>query len=348
MESPMVSLAVVAYKAAAHLGALLDDIAAQTYPRDRMELLLIDSDSSDASDADGTRALMEAFREEAAGWAPPLAVRVLENPGRILTCGCNVALDAYRGDALVRVDAHASIPPGFIEASVNALLAGHDIVGGHVATAPPRTGREAPLVALDTSRFAGGVAAFRNEGEAREVDALAYPLVRRQVYERVGRFDERLVRTEDNDMFGRMRQAGYRLWYDPAIASLRCTRGTLLGQLRQKWGNGYWVGRSLRVQPRGISLRHLTPALFVLALLCLGAAAALGWPWPLACLAGLYAACSVVFAFREAWFAPLGGKLRCLLFLPFLFFGVHLCYGVGTLVGLTGARRVARSDKGGR
>ncbi|MCL2545370.1 MAG: glycosyltransferase, partial [Clostridia bacterium] len=161
METPTVSLAVVAYNAEACLGALLDDIRAQTHPFDQMELLLIDSASTD-----GTRALMEGFRQEAAGWQPPLCVRVLHNPGRILACGCNVALDAYAGGALLRLDAHARIPPNFVQANARALTEERDIVGGQVASMPPRTAREAPLVALDASRFAGGAAAFRNAGEA--------------------------------------------------------------------------------------------------------------------------------------------------------------------------------------
>lgn len=333
----MVSLAVVAYNAEAHLRALLDDIRAQTYPFDRMELLLIDSRSTDA-----TRVLMEAFREEAAGFKKmPLPVRLLDNPGRILACGCNVALDAYAGDALLRVDAHARIPPNFVEANVRALAAGHDIVGGQVASEPPRTAREAPLVALDASRFAGGVAAFRNTGVAREVDALAYPLVRRRVYDRVGRYDERLVRTEDNDMAWRMRRAGFRLWYTPEVTSRHRARNTLGGQLSQKWRNGRWVGLSLLVQPRGFSARHFAPMLFVLALLGAGAAFAMGWRLGLGLLGAGYAFCDAVFAVRAARASPLG-KIRCLWSLPWMFLLVHLCYGAGTLTGLPGTFRIVK------
>ncbi|MCL2810961.1 MAG: glycosyltransferase family 2 protein [Clostridia bacterium] len=341
METPMVSLSVVAYNAQVHLGALLNDIRAQTYPFDRMELLLIDSGSSD-----GTRAMMEAFCKEAAGWETPLTVRVLDNPGRILACGWNVALDAYTGDALLRVDAHASIPPGFIEANARALAQGHDrdVVGGQVASLPPRFVQEAPLVALDTSRFAGGAAAFRNAGSAREVDALAYPLVRRRVYEQVGRYDERLVRTEDNDMAWRMRQAGFRLWYTPQITSHHRARSTLGGQLGQKWRNGHWVGLSLLVSPRGFSARHFAPMLFVLALLCAGGLFAAGWRLPLIALGAVYALCDAVFTIQAARASPVG-KARCLWSLPWMFLLVHLCYGAGTLAGLPVAYRIAKKQR---
>lgn len=334
--TPFISLAVVAHNAAAHLPALLSEIRAQTYPRDRFELLLIDSAS-----ADGTRGLMEAFAREAALLEPPLAASVLDNPGRILPCGCNVALDAYQGEALLRLDAHASIALDFLWNNVRALAEGHDIVGGYVAATPAASKREAPLVALDASRFAGGAAAFRNPGKARTVDTLAYPLVRREVYARVGRYDERLIRTEDNDMHYRMRQAGYRFRYDPAIVSRHRARGTLGGLLRQKWQNGRWVGLSLGVQARMFAPRHFVPMLFVLALAASLAVWALGFGWPLVALLAAYGVCDLLYTLLDSLASPVG-RLRCLACLPWMFPLVHLCYGAGTLAGLFGASRVAR------
>ena len=186
--------------------------------------------------------------------------------------------------------------------------------------------------ALDTSRFCGGAAPFRNSGQARYVDTLAYALYRREVYDRVGRYDERLRRTEDNDMHYRMRRAGYRFYFSPRICSYHAARPTLRGQLRQKWGNGYWIGRTMHIQPRCFAPRHLIPALFVLALL----AGLLLCPlsiWPLAGLLLVYGVTDVVFAVRSALSQP-RGRLLCLLALPFLFPVVHVVYGAGTLIGL--------------
>lgn len=333
--TPQVSLIVVAYNAAAYLGALLADIRAQTYAGKDLEIVLIDSASTDS-----TRGLMEAFAAEAASYA----VRVLDNPGRILACGCNVALDACRGRYLVRIDAHASIPPDFLQNNVRAMEGGRDIVGGRVAALPPRNGREVPLVMLDSSRFAGGAAPFRNAGTSREVDALAYALVRREVYDRVGRFDERLIRTEDNDMAYRMRQAGYRFFYSPDILSYHCARPSLRGQLRQKWQNGRWIGLSMGVQPRMFAPRHFVPLAFVLALALTAALALAGQAVPLVVLLSMYALCNAGFCVHDAWKAP-KGRLRCVLQLPWMFLLVHLCYGAGTFCGLFGARGVARQPK---
>ena len=317
-----ISFIVVAYNAEGCLGDLLGDLLRQTRPPDRIAALLVDSASSD-----GTAALMRDFAARA-----PFDVKVLSNPKRWLASGINVALAAATGEAIVRLDAHARIPEDFLARSVQALERGENIVGGRVEGAQPLTPWEAVMRALDTSRFCGGAAPFRNAGQARYVDTLAYALYRREVYDRVGLYDERLRRTEDNDMHYRMRRAGYRFYYSPDIVSTHAARATLRGQLRQKWGNGYWIGRTMRIQPRCFAPRHLVPALFVLALAaCLLLLPVTGAPLLLLLLA--YALCDILFAAQGALRERLGRGL-CLIALPFLFPVVHLVYGAGTIVGL--------------
>lgn len=317
-----ISFIVVAYNAAGSLGALLEDLLAQTIPHEQIEALLVDSASADA-----TRAIMLDFAK-----AAPFEVKVLDNPKRWLASGINVALGAATGDAIIRLDAHARIPKDFLQNNLRALERGEDIVGGCVLGGAPSGAWESVLRTVDTSRFCGGAAPFRNGGEARYVDTLAYALYRREVYDKVGLYDERLRRTEDNDMHYRMRRAGYRFYFSPDIISYHAARATMRGQLRQKWGNGYWIGRTMRIQPRCFAPRHLIPALFVLALLCCLLLLPLS-AWPLLLLLSAYLACDLVFAVRGA-LSQETGRLLALLTLPFLFPAVHVVYGVGTLAGL--------------
>lgn len=322
-----ISFIIVAYNAADSMGALLEDLLAQTIDRRQIQALLVDSASTDA-----TRALMLDFAKEA-----PFEVKVLDNPRRWLASGINVALAAATGDAIIRLDAHARIPNDFLENNLRALERGEDIVGGCVAGGQPNTAWENVLRTVDTSRFCGGAAPFRNGGEARYVDTLAYALYRREVYDTVGLYDERLRRTEDNDMHYRMRRAGYKFFFSPEIISYHAARSTMRGQLRQKWGNGYWIGRTMRIQPRCFAPRHLVPAVFVLALL----ACLLLLPLcalPLFLLLGAYAVCDLYFAVKGALQQD-SGRLLALVTLPFLFFAVHIVYGIGTIAGLLHSSR---------
>ena len=317
-----ISFIVVALNAGGCLGLLLNDLRAQTLPPEQIELLLVDSASRD-----NTLEVMNAFAASA-----PFDVKILHNPKKWLASGINVALREATGDAVIRLDAHARIPADFLERNVEALLTGEDIVGGSVLSADPRTAWERVMRALDTSRFCGGAAPFRNSGSSRYVDTLAYALYRREVYDCVGEYDERLRRTEDNDMHYRMRKAGYRFYFSPSICSYHAARATLRGQLRQKWGNGYWIGRTMHIQPRCFAPRHLIPALFVLALLG-GLLLAPVSVLPLCALLGVYLAADLIFAVRSA-LEQKESRLLCLLTLPFLFPAVHIVYGAGTLLGL--------------
>ena len=317
-----ISFIIVAYNAAGSIGALLEDLLAQTVAHEQIQALLVDSASTDA-----TRQIMLDFAKDA-----PFEVKVLDNPKRWLASGINVALAQATGDAIIRLDAHARIPHDFLENNLRALALGEDIVGGCVAGGKPNTAWESVLRTVDTSRFCGGAAPFRNGGEARYVDTLAYALYRREVYDKVGLYDERLRRTEDNDMHYRMRKAGYRFYFSPEIISYHAARSTMRGQLKQKWGNGYWIGRTMRIQPRCFAPRHLVPAAFVIALVCFLLLAPL-CVWPLRLLLGAYLACDLFFTVKGAASQEMG-RLLALVTLPFLFPAVHVIYGVGTVAGL--------------
>ncbi|MBQ9010160.1 MAG: glycosyltransferase [Clostridia bacterium] len=316
-----ISFVVVAYNAAASLPSLFKDLLHQDYPHNLVEVLLVDSGSGD-----NTKAVMEDFARTSG-----FTVRILDNPKRWLAPGCNVALSVATGEAVIRLDAHAHIPPDFLSSSV-AALAGRDIVGGAVLSTAPSNWREAVFRALDTSRFCGGAASFRNTGRAREVKSLAYELCRTSVYVKVGPYDERLQRTEDNDMHYRMRRAGFHLYFDPTIISWHTARKSLSGQLSQKWGNGVWIGRTLYIQPGCFEIHHLIPMLFTLVFVFL-LFFALYRPLPLVCLCLFYLLFDLIFAAEAAKESPVG-KIPVFLFTPFLFPLVHFTYGFGTIFGL--------------
>ncbi len=321
-----ISFIVVAYNAEDCLPELLDDLLAQTVSPAQLEAVLVDSAS-----ADGTRRVMDDFAARA-----PFPVKVLENKKRWLASGINIALCQASGEAVIRLDAHARIPANFLQKNLEALERGEDIVGGSVLGGDVSTPWQAVLRAVDTSRFGGGAAPFRNAGQARYVDTLAYALYRRSVYNTVGFYDERLRRTEDNDMHYRMRQAGYKFYFSPEIVSYHTARTSLRGQLRQKWGNGYWIGRTMHIQPKCFAPRHMIPAIFVTVLLfCLLLLPFT--PWPLAILMTPYLLLDLVFSIKDGLSQPCGNAL-CMLTLPFIFPAVHIVYGTGTLVGLASGK----------
>ena len=321
---PLISFIIVARNAELHLPQLLDDLLSQDYPAEKIEFLYIDSDSHDSS-----LKIVHDFKSQHAD----RIVHILQNPKKFLACGWNVALGRATGEIIIRVDAHARIPTDFIRLNVEAIQDNKDIVGGQIINIIPKETALAFLALADASRFGGGAADFRNPGPARYVDTLAHAAYRREVFQKVGPYDERLERTEDNEMHQRMKEAGFAFYFLPSIKSYRYPRTDLYGLLKQKYANGFWVGLTMAVSRKCFGLRHFVPLFFVFA--CLGGLA-LGvirsWG-PLVALLLLYFSCATFFAYKSYKEAPSAVKPLCV-FMPFVFFLMHLSYGVGTVFGL--------------
>lgn len=321
-----ITVAVVARNEQSVLPGLLADFSAQTYPHDLIDVILVDSASSDA-----TKVVMERFAQEnPAGFS---RVVVLDNPDRFLAPGWNNALRAFSTDAFVRVDAHASVPPDFIESCVSVLNQGEFVCGGPRPTVLRNpVDWQKTLHLAEESAFGSSPADYRASQGGKEVASLFHGAYRRCVVDKVGLLNESLLRTEDNDWYYRMRRAGYRLWFDPSITSQQFARPTLTKMLKQKYGNGYWVGRTVFVQPKCLQVHHFVPLAFVLGVILM-ATIGLAVSWvPFAVCAMLYLLLCIALAVKAC--AASDERNWTAVALPFVFAGIHLSYGVGTVIGL--------------
>ena len=208
-----ITICVIAYNEEQTLPAILKDIAAQDYAHGSMEVVLVDSASSDH-----TKKIMQEFAAQ--NTTQPdmgfVSVSVLDNPKRTLPCGWNVALKAYRGEAILKVDAHASIPKDFVTKNVAVLESGEDVCGGQRPNIieQPTPFRNTLLLA-ESSMFGSSIAPYRNNPGKSYVKSMFHAAYRRKVFESIGGFDERLARTEDNEIHYRMRKAGFKLCFAP-------------------------------------------------------------------------------------------------------------------------------------
>ena len=324
-EELNISFVVIALNAAGTLDALFDCLKKQTYPHNLIEVILVDGISSDK-----TKEKMIAFRDSDQDFK---RIVVLDNPKKTLPCGWNVALDDVQGDAVLRLDAHTVFPDNFIELNVRDLNMGENICGGKVVSIPAEmTKWSITLNEAENSMFGGSFAAFRHAETAQYVSTAAFAIYRKEVFDKVGRYNEQLTRTEDNEMHYRMKQAGYKFYYDPEIVSYRETRSSFVKLLKQKYLNGYWIGRTIGVEPRCFSLYHFVPCAFVLVIIATTLSAIAGITWPAIALWCAYGAANLVMTIA----AIVGSKDRNIGFicLPFMFLMLHVFYGVGTIVGI--------------
>lgn len=320
----IVSIAIVAYNEESTIGNLLNDIEQQTYPKDRIELLLINSMSTDK-----TSHLMKEFADKATGYK---RIVLLDNPKKWQSAGCNVALASYTGDVFIRIDAHASIPQDFIAKNVANLESGEMVSGGQRPNIiDGDSSWKKTLLMAESSMFGSSFALYRRSNAKRYVTSMFHGAYRREVFDQAGNYNEKLFRTEDNEMSYRIRHAGYKMCYDPNIISYQHTRSTLVKMLKQKYLNGYWIALTLSVRPKCLSLYHFAPLCFVLAIVGTGIMAISGMAQPALLLLSCYLVADLLMTIQAI---VQGGFKFTHLFLPLLFPSLHISYGIGTIVGL--------------
>jgi succinoglycan biosynthesis protein ExoA len=232
------------------IGECLRSILAQDH--DRLQVLVVDGRSED-----GTRAAID----EAAGGDD--RVEVLDNPQRTIPHALNVALQEARGRWLVRVDAHSTVPSGYVSRAVAHLRSGRwGGVGGRkdaVATTPAG---KAIAVVLGSPLGVGG-SLYHHGREMRPVDHIPFGAYPTALLEAIGGWDERMLANEDFELDHRLRLAGHELLFDPELRIAwrsRQSLGDLFGQYRR-----YGRGKALVAlkHPGSLRVRHMAPPLFV-------------------------------------------------------------------------------------
>ncbi len=329
-----VSLCIVAYNEEKTLEGLLGQVKAQSYPSEKTELVFVDSDSEDS-----TKNILLDFAVR--NKDEYIDIQVLDNPKRSQASGWNTAISNAVGEIIIRLDAHAEIPENFIEENVKLIKSGEYVCGG---ARPNKVVDPTPvkemLFLAESSMFGSSIAGYRRKSEEKKyVSSVFHGAYRREVFEKVGGFNEDLGRTEDNELHYRIREAGYKICQGSRIVSYQHIRATLSSMLAQKYGNGKWIGLTLGVCPECISLFHLVPFYFVLVFMCtlvmFVSSFINGRLWlmqPFLWLMGVYLFAAVMMSIASVISSPKKHPLQLLL--PCVFFLLHFAYGWGTISGL--------------
>ena len=319
MTQPFVSVLVPVRNEARYIERCLSSLAAQDYPRDRFEVLVVDGRSDDA-----TRGLVLHFAAEST-----LDLRLLDNARRQTAAGLNRGLDEARGEVIVRVDGHATVAPDYLSRGVFALFdAGADCVGGVIEAAGDTPTGHAIAIAM-SSRFGVGGAAFRVGGEG-PVETVAFGAYRRDVFDRIGRFTEDIDKGEDDEFNYRLCDAGGSILLVPKMHARYTVRGSLRGLWRQYYGYGRAKPAVLARHPSQARARQFAPAALVAALAATGTLALAGRSRPLRLLLAIYGAAATAASVAAARRAG----ARDAAILPAVFACLHVSNGLGFLTGL--------------
>ncbi|WP_304126372.1 glycosyltransferase family 2 protein [Gemella sanguinis] len=305
------------------LPRLIEDFKKQTYNHNEIELIFIDGMSKDNS-----WKILEDFKNSNHDFYD---VVLLKNPKVILSAGMNVGIKAARGECILKVDCHSHITDNFIENNVKIIEEGEDVCGGPRPNIIENADNfSKTLLLVEENMFGSGIADYRKKTTKKYVSSVFQGMYKKSIFDKIGLLDEKVGRVEDNELHYRIRKNGYKIRYSNDILSYQYTRPTLKRMLKQKYSNGYWIGKVSHVYPKAFSIFHFVPLAFVLAIifsLCMIPITSIF----IILLSSVY----FLFTIFITIMTIINNKFNItILLMPIILFLIHVYYGVGTLVGL--------------
>lgn len=322
---PPVSVLIACRNEEKYIARCLDSILANDYPKDRLEILVMDGMSTDS-----TRGIVQEYAEISS------TVRLLDNPVGSFPAAMNTGIRNSRGGLIIIAGAHATYQPDHISICVRFhQKSGAENVGGALRVEPGADGPLAQAIAAGlASRFGSGNSHVKTGvQEPIWADTAAFGCYRRELFDEIGMFDERLLGSSDLDFNRRLRSAGGRILLVPEVVVRYFADATWPAFWRHNFADGFWVTYVLKFGSKAWSWRHWIPFVLVASLACTLAFSFTwhGFIWIFLAILGSYAAANIgasaKMAIRER-------KGELMLLLPGIFAGRHFAFGAGTSFGL--------------
>jgi len=324
MIVPFISIIIPCRNEENYISRCLDSVLAQDYPGDRVEILVADGMSTDNT----KKALLDYAKHHP-------SVRYFENPKKIVTMGLNILIKEAKGELILRMDAHNEFPIDYVSKCVKYIQEHNvDNVGGVIVTLPGNKTLSAKAIALAmSSTFGVGNSYFRTGVKVpRLVDTVPFGCYRREVFDKIGLFDEDMVRSQDAEFNLRLIKNGGKILLAPDIVSYYYARNSFIKLITMYAQYGYFKALSAAKIGKIIGIRQMVPALFIssLWLLILGAIFLRPFAWLLVFEMALYLAANLFFSLKIS----LKNGPILLPFLVWCFILIHFSFGYNYLRGI--------------
>jgi len=323
-DLPFVSIIIPSRNEKKFIGKCLDSIIAQYYPKDKIEVIVVDGMSEDK-----TREIIKKYVEHYS------FIKMLNNPRKIVPAALNIGIQHAKGEIIIRMDAHTVYNNDYVQKCVEYLLKYNiDNVGGIWKTRPGEDSVIARSIAFALSHpFGVGNSHFRiGSSKPRLVDTVPFGCYRKEIFNEIGYFNENLVRNQDIEFNRRLKKAGKKTLLAPDIISYYYARSTLKNLAKNNLWNGFWVIYSNRFASMPFSARHLVPFIFILILI---SSFALSFFSELFLYTFILSA--VTYLTVNSFFSlyiSLKHGIKYLVPIICAFSILHLSYGIGSLWGL--------------
>jgi glycosyltransferase involved in cell wall biosynthesis len=316
-QFPSVSVIMPVRNEADFIERAILSIIKNDYPKSELEILVVDGMSDD-----GTREIIKKLAESDS------RIQLIDNAKKTVPHAMNIALKNMKGQYFVRIDGHVEIEDDFIKNSVATLLAKEEawLAGGYIQTVSDCYIGKAISFAMQSAVGVGN-AMFRRGGYEGWVDTLAFGMHHRWILDKIGYFDEQLVRNQDDDFNMRVIKAGGKIWLSKNIKSTYYSRSSLKKHWRQYFQYGFWRIRTIQKHRQPATLRQITPVLFVSSMIIFGLAS-FAFPnvfWLFAAESTFYSA-GLLFGAIDIYRKH---SIKYAVIAPLIFCILHFGYGTG-------------------
>lgn len=325
MSNKFVSVIIPVRNEERYIKQCLDAVNDQTYNHNNMEVMIIDGLSTDR-----TKEIFLEYKKT----HNKLDLIWLDNTGITAPKAMNIGIKNAKGEIIIRLDAHSSYEREYIEKCVYFLKkTGAANVGG-IAETQGRDNYVGRVIALLlSSKFGVGNSSFRTNGKSGYVDTVPFGAYRRDIFDKVGLYDERLTRNQDIELNYRIRRYGEKIYLSSDIHLTYYCRDSLSELCKMGYKNGLWNIITQKLCPGSLRMRHFIPLIFTLSLF-------FGWGAILfeinilkemfICELFVYLLLMIVFTIQKISVK----NIKYIPLLPFLFPIFHISYGLGSFVGL--------------
>ena len=334
MQLPFISVILPVRNEERYITACVDSIFSQDYPHEKMEVIFVDGCSDDR-----TVSMLKEMQKE----HPQIVV--LDNPNRTVPYAMNIGIEASRGEVIVRLDAHAEYPTDYVRLSVETLLTRDCDNAGGVARTEGRGFMGGAIAEMLKTPLGVGNSTFRLTDEDGYVDTVPFGCFRRELFDRIGGFDERMTRNQDNEMNFRIRKNGGKIFLNHNIRVIYYCRDTLRGIMKMGFQNGKWNVITMTLVPGSMGIRHFVPLAFVLSTILLVLLTLLTRSW---LFGGLLALEWGAYLLLDFFYSYTIAKEKGLKYLPvelMLYPAFHYAYGFGSLFGIAALPKFLKEEK---
>lgn len=316
-----VSIVVPILNEEAYIVKFLKTVKEQDYPHEAMELLLVDGFSTDQTRALIYKSMMDS----------DISFRVLDNQKKITPIALNIGIKNSRYSYIVRLDAHSVYPKNYISKCISYLKSTKADNVGCILNTAYHSSKEKMIAAMLSSRFGVGNSGFRTNAKSGYVDTVPFGTFRKELFQKIGLFDERLSRNQDSEFNSRIIRNGGRIYLFDDIEITYYPRNTIKKLLAMGNKNGNWNIYTAYLCPGSMRIRHFIPFCFVVSLLVGIIAIILKCRLITVlfiCELFLYLILNIVFSIKCS------DNIKEFFQLLFLFPAFHIAYGIGSVQGL--------------